>query len=67
MTSQHYAVASSREHHGMNPTILPSAMGKIVGQTGLFNLGMATCLGEGKLCLKIDLVSHPVCMEELSQ
>ena len=24
---------------GMNPTILPPAMGKIVGQTGLFSLG----------------------------
>ena len=24
---------------GMNPYILPPAMGKIVGQTGLFNLG----------------------------
>ena len=53
----------------MSPTILPPAMGKIVGQTGLFNLGMATNLGEGKLCYtclnsilkikKIDLVLHP--------
>ena len=44
-------------------------MGKIVGQTMLFNLGMATNLGEGKLTsnlfLKIDLVLHPVCVEGL--
>ena len=32
----------------MNPTILFPAMGKIVGQTVLFNLGIATGL-EGKL------------------
>ena len=32
----------------MNPTILPPANGKIVGQTGVFELGMATGLGEGK-------------------
>ena len=32
----------------MNLTILPQAMGKIVGQTDLFNLGMVTGLGEGK-------------------
>ena len=39
----------------MQPYILPP----IVGQTGLFNFGMTTGLGEGKpvkLCLKIDLV-----------
>ena len=34
---------------GMNPIILPPAMGKIVGQTGFFSLGEVTCLGEGKL------------------
>ena len=34
---------------GMNPIILPPAMGKIVGQTRFFNLGEATSLGEGKL------------------
>ena len=34
---------------GMNPIILPSAMGKIVGQTRFFSLGEATSLGEGKL------------------
>ena len=33
----------------MNPIILPPAMGKIVGQTGFFNLGEATSFGEGKL------------------
>ena len=33
---------------GMNPTILCLAMGKIVEQTPLFGLGMATGLVEGK-------------------
>ena len=27
---------------GINPTVLPPAMGKIVGQAMLFSLGMAT-------------------------
>ena len=34
---------------GVNPTILPPAMDKIVGQTVLFNLVMVTSLGEGEL------------------
>ena len=34
---------------GMNPIILPPAMGKIVGQTVFFSLGEATSLGERKL------------------
>ena len=34
---------------GMNPIILPPAMGKIVGQTRFFCRGEATSLGEGKL------------------
>ena len=33
----------------MNPTVLPPATAKIVGQTELFSLGMVTGLGEGKL------------------
>ena len=33
----------------MNPIILSLAMCKIVGQTELFSLGMATGLGERKL------------------
>ena len=37
----------------MNLTIFLLAMGKIVGQTGLFNLGMATGQGEGKLNLDL--------------
>ena len=37
---------------GMNPIILPSAMGKIVGQTGFFSLGEATSLGKGKLSIQ---------------
>ena len=35
--------------NGMNPIILPPAMGKIVGQTEFFSLGEATSLGEGKI------------------
>ena len=34
---------------GMNPIILPPAMGKIVGQTDFFSLGEATSQGEIKL------------------
>ena len=34
---------------GMNPTILPPAMGKVIGQTRFFSLGEATSQGEGKL------------------
>ena len=34
---------------GMNPIILPPAMGKIAGQTRFFSLGEAAGLGEGKL------------------
>ena len=34
---------------GMNPIILPQAMGKIVGQTRFFSIGEATSQGEGKL------------------
>ena len=37
---------------GMNPTILPSIWGKIVGQTGLFSFGMPTSLGEGKFWIQ---------------
>ena len=55
----------------MNPTILSVAMGKIVGQTGLFGFGMATGLEEKTLnwnllkSTKIDLVLHPDCVEGL--
>ena len=38
-------------------------MDEIEGQTGLFNIGMVTSQGGGKLsctALKNDLVSHPV-------
>ena len=34
---------------GMNPIILPPAIGKIVGQTRFFSLSEATSLGEGKI------------------
>ncbi len=40
-------------------------MGKILGQTGFFSLGVATSLGEGKLRLRIDLVSYPTRTEGL--
>ena len=39
----------------MNPIIPPSALDKIVGQTELFNLGMATGLGEEKLLIQTYL------------
>ena len=58
--------------NGMNPIILPPAMGKIVGQTVFFSPGEATNLGEGnsefkpvKLRLKTDLVSYPARAEGL--
>ena len=34
---------------GMDPIILPPAMGKIAGQTRFVSFGEATSLGEGKL------------------
>ena len=37
---------------GLNPIILPPAMGKIVGQTGFLTLGEVTSLGEGKLIIQ---------------
>ena len=37
---------------GMNPNILPPAMGKIVGQTRFFSPGEATSLGEEKLWIQ---------------
>ena len=50
----------------LHPIILSPDMEEIVGQTDLFNLGMATKLGEEKFnsnllnfTLKINLVSHP--------
>ena len=33
----------------MNPTILPSALAEIVGETGNFNVGLAASQGGGKL------------------
>ena len=46
------------------PTVLPSPNYGYIGQTGPFNLGIGTSLGEGKpvaLHSKIDLASHPAC------
>ena len=37
---------------GMNTTIIPPARGKIVGKTGLSNLGIATNLREGELWIQ---------------
>ena len=37
---------------GMNPIILPPAMGKIAGQTGFFSIDEAISLGEGKLWIE---------------
>ncbi len=39
----------------MNPTILLPALGEQKGKTGLFNLGLATSLVEGKLNSVVDL------------
>ena len=54
---------------GMNPTILSLNMGKIVGQTELFNLGVATNLEEEnfgfKLRIKNYLYSYPACERDL--
>ena len=36
----------------MNPIILPTAIGKIVGQTEFFSLGEATSIGERKLWIQ---------------
>ena len=35
----------------------PTSYELIVGQTGFFNFGMATGLGEGKHCIQIDCCS----------
>ena len=44
-----------------------SCYGELVGQTGLFNLGMVTVL-EGKLNLNLlNLVSHSACVEGLGK
>ena len=61
------AVCTNTLRKDMNPTIPPPAMDKIVGKTEIFNFGMATGLGEGKLHLKIDLVFHPAHTEGLSK
>ena len=37
---------------GMNPLILPPAMGKYVGRTRFFSFGEATSLGEGNLWIQ---------------
>ena len=45
-------ISHSTNSLGMNPIILPPAMGKIVGQTRFFSLGEVTSLGEGKLWIQ---------------
>ena len=47
----------------MNPTSLPPFYGYIVGQTGLFNIGMTTGLREGKL--ERDRLCHVVCVHDM--
>ena len=42
---------------GMNLTILPPSMVRIVGQTELFNLGTATGIGEGQFWIKLNQTS----------
>ena len=55
----------------MHWTILHPAMKKIVGQSGLFNLGMTIDLREENIlnsnCLKTDLLSHPAYMKGLGK
>ena len=55
---------------GMNPTILPPAMGKYLGRLGSLPLVRQPVLEKEnsefksvKLCLRIDLVSHPARVE----
>ena len=53
-----------QDHQFLTKISTPSSYEEIVGQTGLFNLGIATGLGEGKLwiqtcLLKIDRTLHP--------
>ena len=40
-----------------NPTIFTPTMNKIIGQTGLFNFGLTTGLGEGKLWIQTSWIS----------
>ena len=42
-------LGNTSSNQGMNPVVLPQAMGKIVGKTVPVSLGWATSLGEGKL------------------
>ena len=49
VTGNGHSDPSSNLGKGMNPTILPLTMNRIVEQTGFFNLGIVTSLGEGKL------------------
>ena len=48
----------------MNTSILPQAMGKIVGQTELFNLGMATGLRAGEPVKPCLLILRRILLEE---
>ena len=60
-----FALHANAHVKGMNPSVLPSAMSKIFGQTGSFRLGKAYNLEEGKLLiqtyfaqLKTNIVSY---------
>ena len=51
---------------GINPIILPPALGTIVGQNSFFSLGEENSeFKPVKLCLKIDPVSYPARAEGL--
>ena len=46
---------SNKTHRkGMNPTIFCLTMDKEIGQTGIFNFGIVTSLGEGKLWIQTN-------------
>ena len=49
-----YRIIIFEKWKGMNPTILPPAMGNIIGQTELFNFSMVTDLRERNLQIQIS-------------
>ena len=46
----------------MNPTLLPPAMSKIVGQIEFYSLGLATSLGERKWKWQVEFLVEVVCV-----
>ena len=47
----------------MNPTLLPPAMSKIVGQIEFYSFGLATSLGERKVSLPLALLPYELDMK----